>query len=89
MKKFPFPRNLFWDTEIKNINLKKHKQYVIERVLTRGGEADIKKLLALYTKTQISFAVRNSSVLDPKARNFCSTYFNIPTEEMYVSDFYN
>jgi hypothetical protein len=89
MKKFPFSQNLFWDTEIGSIDLKKHRRSVIERVITRGSHDDFKKLLTLYTKKQISFALRMSTVLDPKTRNFCSKYFNIPIEEMYVSDFYN
>lgn len=88
MKAFPFSKNLFWDTDIKDIDLSKHKRYVIERVITRGSKQDFEKLLTLYTKKEISFAVRRSTILDPKSRQFCSSYFNIPLEEMYVSEFY-
>jgi hypothetical protein len=88
MKKFPFPRHLLWGTNINSINLKKHKRYVIERVIVRGSPEDFKKLLTIYTKKEISFALRMSVELDPKSRTFCSKYFNIPIEEMYVSDYY-
>ena len=88
MNKFPFSQNLFWDTNIRSINLKKHKRYIIERVLTRGNRKDFEKLLSLYSKKEISFALRMSTGLDPKTRRFCSKYFNIPIEEMYVSEYY-
>jgi hypothetical protein len=88
MKKFPFPQHLFWDSDINSISLKKHKRFVIERVIVRGTREDFQKLLTIYTKKEISFALRMSVELDQKSRNFCSQYFNIPIEEMYVSDFH-
>ena len=84
-----FHKNLFWDTDISHIDLKKHRRFIIERVITRGSKEDFNKLLTLYTKKQISFTLRMSAALDPETRLFCSHYFNIPIEEMYVSDFYN
>jgi hypothetical protein len=88
MKDFPFSKDLFWDTDIRSINFKKHKRYIIERVLTRGSKKDFEKLLSLYHKKVIGFALRMSTELDPKTRQFCSKYFNIPIEEMYVSEYY-
>lgn len=88
MDQFPFSKNLFWDTDIRSINLKKHRRYIIERVLTRGSKKDFETLLSLYSKKVISFALRMSTELDPQTRQFCSKYFNIPIEEMYVSEYH-
>ncbi|MBS1621810.1 MAG: hypothetical protein JST10_16660 [Bacteroidetes bacterium] len=88
MKAFPFSKNLFWDTDIKNVDLRKHKRYVIERVITRGSKQDFEKLLTLYTRDEISTELKKSKELDPKTRHFCSWYFNIPINELHASSFY-
>jgi hypothetical protein len=33
-------KSLFWDTDIEKIDWNKHRQYVIERVMERGTEAE-------------------------------------------------
>lgn len=88
MKKNPFSRQLFWEYDINTVDLKKHKRFIIERVITRGSKKDFEKLLQLYSKREIRFALRQAVELDPQTRNFCSQYFNIPEEEMYVADYY-
>ena len=86
---FPFSRKLFWDYPIENIDLKKHKRYIIERVLTRGFTDDFYMLLKIYTRKEITEALRKSKELDPKTIHFCSWYFNLPKKEMHVSSFYH
>lgn len=85
---FPFTRNLFWDSTIENIDLKKNQRYVIERVLTRGFTADFYIILKIYTADEIKDALRKSKELDPKTLQFCSEYFKINKNEMHVSSFY-
>jgi hypothetical protein len=85
---FPFSQNLFWDADIKLIDLKLNSRYVIERVLTRGYLSDFYLLTKLYTIDEIKIALRKSKELDLKTINFCSTYFNIPQSEMNASSFY-
>jgi hypothetical protein len=86
---FPFRRNLFWDTDLANINLKANSRYIIERVLTRGFLKDFYTLTRLYTTEEIKEALRNSKELDAKTVHFCSQYFNLPKNEMHVSSFYS
>ena len=88
MIEFPFSNYLFWDVDIADVDLEKHKRYVIERVLTRGRMQDFQKLLKLYSKDEISVELKKSKELDPKTRHFCSWYFNIPQVELYASSFY-
>jgi hypothetical protein len=86
---FPFSQNLFWDTAVENIDLKKNQRYVIERVLTRGFLQDFYILLQLYTTKELKEAIIKSKELDAKTINFCSNYFNIPKPEMHASSFYH
>lgn len=86
---FPFSQYLFWDTPVEKIDIAKHKNYIIERVLSRGLLQDFYFLLQLYTTEEITIAVKKSRVLDKKTANFCSHYFNIPLNELHASSYYN
>ncbi len=86
---FPFSQNLFWDTPIEKIDIEKHKNYIIERVLSRGLLSDFYFLLQLYTSEEITDAVKKSKVFDKKTVNFCSHYFKIPVNELHASSFYS
>ena len=85
---FPFRQNLFWDTPIEKIDVKKHKRYIVERVLTRGFLQDFYLLTKIYSTDEIKEAVKKSRELDPKTINFCSQYFHIPKSDLHVSSFY-
>ncbi len=86
---FPFSQHLFWDYPIEKINPEKHKNFIIERVLSRGLLQDFYFLLQLYTSEEITAAIKSSKVLDKKTVNFCSHYFNIPLIELYASSYYD
>jgi len=88
MNFFPFAQNLFWDVDINDVDLQKHKRYIVERVLTRGKMQDFEKLLTLYSKEEIRIELKKSKELDPKTLHFCSWYFNIPQTELHASSFY-
>ena len=85
---FPFSKQLFWDSEVEDIDLQKNKRYVIERVMTRGKMADFEVLQTIYTKEEIANEIRKSKELDPKTQHFCSWYFGIPQNELHASSFY-
>jgi len=86
---FPFSPYLFWDTSVKKINTEKHKNFIIERVLTRGLLKDFYYLLQLYSTEEITSAIKKSKVLDKKTLNFCSHFFGIPLNELHASSFYD
>jgi hypothetical protein len=86
---FPFSQNLFWDTAIEKIDTERHKNYIIERVLSRGLLPDFYFLLQLYLSEEIISAVKKSKVLDKKTVKFCSHYFKIPQNEWHPSSFYS
>lgn len=86
---FPFSQYLFWDTPIEKNDLEKHKNYIIERVLSRGLLQDFYFLLQLYSTIEIITALKKSRGLDKKTINFCSHFFNIPINEIHASSYYN
>jgi hypothetical protein len=86
---FLFSQYLFWDTPIEKIDIEKHKNYIIERVLSRGLLTDFYFLLQLYTSEEITSAVKKSKTLDKKTLNFCSHFFKIPINELHASSFYS
>ena len=88
-ERFPFGQQLFWDYPIKDIDLKIHQRFIIERVLTRGFTNDFYILQKIYSIDEIQAALRKSKELDPKTAHFCSWYFNIPLHELHVSSFYH
>ena len=49
--------SIFWDTNLRKIDLIKHKRSIIQRILERGNKEEINELIILYTlpiiKTEI------------------------------------
>lgn len=89
MDNFPFSKSLFWDADIAEIDLVVNKNYIIQRVLVRGGMKDVKKIMRLYNKKEVIEAIKCSRELDKRTHNFCINYFRIPKEEMLPpSEFY-
>jgi hypothetical protein len=88
-EKFPFTKYLFWDCAIEVIDPIKHKNYIIERVLSKGFLKDVYLLLKMYTNNEIKEAVKRSKVLDKKTINFCSIFFNISIKELNASPYYS
>jgi hypothetical protein len=86
---FPFSQFLFWDAPIDKIDPEKNKNYIIERVLSRGFLQDFYFLLQLYSTEEITAAVKKSKVLDNKTVHFCSYYFKIPITELHASSYYS
>ncbi|MEK6791234.1 MAG: hypothetical protein AABY45_05980, partial [Deltaproteobacteria bacterium] len=67
---------LFWDTDPKNIDLKKNAGYVIERVLEAGGLDALQWVQRLYPTRRIVETLEISRKITPKSRNFWTIWFN-------------
>lgn len=71
-------KSLFWDTDINNIDLLKHKRYVIERILKFGTPSDYSWLKSVYSGDEIKEVIkRERSELDKKSLNFWSRLYDI------------
>ena len=73
--KLLFDPTLFWDVEI--IDIDRHADYVIARVLNFGDEKDLKSLRELYSDDRLIRVIKNRRALLPITRRFWSVYFNI------------
>lgn len=73
--------SLFWDTDIQNIDLQKHKAAVIERIMTRGHFDEFRALMQFYGKDVVKKTMLNARWIDKVTLAFCSTIFDTPETE--------
>jgi len=69
------PSNLqkyFWDTDPTKIDAKKHKQYILERLLEIGDNKAANWLQKTFSKEDIIETIRKSRKISPKSANFWS-----------------
>ncbi|MFA4818325.1 MAG: hypothetical protein WC621_00610 [Patescibacteria group bacterium] len=65
-----FSPALFWDIDRDSLNFKKHRQFVIERVLKFGDSSDWQAIKQFYGLPAIKKVAQTSRDLDDKSRNF-------------------
>lgn len=73
----PFRQSLFWDTDTKSLDVKKHSGYIINRILSRGDIADFAWAKEVYGEKKIKAEAEKCETLDKKSQNFWYSYFNI------------
>ena len=74
-----FDLTLFWDGE--SVDIERHADYVIARVLDFGDEKDLNKLREIYSEDDLIRVVRKKRGLQPMSRRFWSLYFGIDLGE--------
>lgn len=77
--KLLFDSTLFWDAD--NVDIERHADYVIARVLDFGDEKDLNKLREIYSDDDLIRVVRKKRGLQPMSRRFWSLYFGIDLGE--------
>ncbi len=73
---------LFWDVDPETLNEKKHKRFIIQRVLSRGSKLDFDQMTSYYSHEELIKEVKNIRSLDAKSAHFAAFYFSIPKNEM-------
>jgi len=70
---------LFWSYDIKSLDLKEDKDYIITQVLNYGTWDDLKWLYKIYPEKEIKKVVRNPrrGLWFKNVLNFWTTIFNI------------
>ena len=61
---------LFWDTNPKNIDLKKNAQYIIERVADFGNDKEARWVWDYYSKRLLHRVISRSLCISPLTKNF-------------------
>ncbi|HFC00556.1 MAG TPA: hypothetical protein ENJ53_07105 [Phaeodactylibacter sp.] len=73
--------SLFWDVDVKTIDLEKHRASVIERITLRGRWDEFQSMLTYYGKETVKNTLLNIRYLDKVTLAFCSTIFDTPKTE--------
>jgi hypothetical protein len=64
-------RRLFWEVDPGTVDLERHSDYVLERVMTRGGWAAMRWLRATYPVSRLAdFLRRKATRLPPRERAY-------------------
>ncbi|TAK44354.1 MAG: hypothetical protein EPO28_04955 [Saprospiraceae bacterium] len=69
---------LFWDVDVRAVDLDKHKSSVIERIVTRGRWSEFRAMLQFYGKDTVKQTMLNARWLDKTTLAFCSNIFDVP-----------
>ncbi|SHG43622.1 hypothetical protein SAMN02745221_00214 [Thermosyntropha lipolytica DSM 11003] len=78
-------KSIFWDTAIQDLDLKKHRKYIIERILNFGDLEHFSWLLKNYTPEEIIDEVKTNRQINKKSAILVANFFNIDKEEIFCS----
>ena len=76
-----FSPNLFWDVNADDLDMVKHKAFIVNRVLDYGQWDDWKTILNYYGLEQIASIAKDLRSLFPKSLAFISTVSRIPENQ--------
>ena len=74
---------ILWDVEVNKLDIRRHKRFIIERIIKYGNEKDVKWMLETYSLKEIRDVVKKSKNIDRKSANYWALRLNIPREEVY------
>lgn len=72
---------LFWDVDRGNLDPKRHRKFIIERILARGDVDDVRFAKKEYGEDAIKETLLQSRSLDAKSLFFWCLYFNINAQQ--------
>ena len=79
--KYPeFSDQCFWDMDYRKLDLKNDKNFIIERVVSRGGSKDEVELLKYYGWNTVKKEVVKIRYLNKKILNYLSLLFDVNKE---------
>ena len=67
----------FWDVDFEKLDEKKHKQYVVARLLEHGDLESVRWLLKKYQNRTIKKVLMKSREFTEKTANFWANYFGL------------
>jgi len=69
-------KTLFWEFDYQKVDLREHRQFIIERLLEKGRMEHIIWLYKNYDRAIIQGVVNSSYNLSSKTRNFWLKFFD-------------
>jgi len=73
IKNLQFSEHLFWDIDIKELEMEKHKEFIVERVLDYGYLNDWLLIKEYYSLERLATIAKNIRNLMPKSLSFISS----------------
>ena len=73
--------SLFWDLNVEELDEKKNKRIIIERVFSRGDIQDLKAIIHLYGLDVIKKEIVKAGYLDKKTLKWASDFLDIPVKK--------
>ena len=74
-------KSIFWDVKIENLDYDRNKEYIIERVYTRGNQKDEIILWKIYSYYTMKRIIPYLDGLDDITISYLSIIFNIKKEK--------
>jgi hypothetical protein len=74
-------RSIFWDVKTENLDYDRNKEYIIERVYTRGNQEDEILLWKIYSYYTLKKIIPYLDGLDDITISYLSIIFNIKKEK--------
>ena len=68
---------LFWDVNVEEVDLEKHRASVIERIATRGRWDEFRALVNFYGREVVKNTLLNARYLDKRTLAYCSLIFDV------------
>ena len=77
-------KHLFWDIDISSIDWQKMKNFVVQRVIERGGMNDFYAMLRIYGGKEVVADIIKGLpvVLSPRDEAFVKAVFNLKKEDL-------
>lgn len=72
---------LFWDVNVNEVDLDKHRASVIERIAMRGRLEEFQAMVEFYGREAVKNTLVNARYLDKKTLSYCSLIFDVPITE--------
>ncbi len=77
-------KSLFWDADWSKIDPKKHKKFIIERVLELGDQNAVSWLFSTYPKVEIERVLNTSRNISVKSANYWSIILKARIKKPHV-----
>ena len=75
-----FSKRLFWDVSVQELDLERHRRFIVQRVLGHGVMDDWRQLLKCYTLEGVVETAQSLRALDPKTLSFVASVGGVPRE---------
>jgi hypothetical protein len=78
----PLSKTAFWDTDMNQMDEKRHAPFIITRVFQYGLVDDLRQVIKTYTPNEIKEAFRSQRGIDPKAISLAAVLLEIDEKEL-------